>query len=107
MSAPSLTLWMTPEFIDWREQLHPQPRARLISRFDFLRSGHFGDSRSLGDGLFELRWRNGMRVYYSRRRVAGVDAIVVWGGFKGTQDADIAKARRLKDHYEAELADEA
>jgi putative component of toxin-antitoxin plasmid stabilization module len=61
----------------------------------------------LGDGLFELKWRSGMRVYYSRRRVAGVDVIVVWGGFKGTQDAGIAKARSLKDRYEAELADEA
>lgn len=107
MNGSPLTLWMTPEFARWREELSQDLRRRIAARFDFLRQGHLGDSRSLGEGLFELRWKIGLRVYYSRKRIAGVDVIVVWGGFKGTQDADIAKARRLKDRYEAERADEA
>ena len=101
-----LALKATPEFVGWRDGLHPSWRVRISARFDLVRAGHFGDSKGLGDGLFEMRWRNGLRVCYLRRRVAGADVIIVWGGFKGTQDADIAKARSLKKRYEKELANE-
>lgn len=107
MNSPSLAFKMTSEFARWREKLSSKLLRLVDTRLDRLRLGHLGDSRSLGGGLFELRWQSGMRVYYSRKRIAGVDVIVVWGGFKGTQDADIAKARNLKNRYEAELADEA
>lgn len=44
-----------------------------------------------------------MRVYYTRRRVGGVDSIVLQGGFKSTQWADIERSRRLQTRYEEEL----
>lgn len=47
-----------------------------------------------------------MRVYYSRKRIGEVDTIVLWGGFKGSQRADIRKARALKERYENELKEE-
>lgn len=53
--------------------------------------------------MFELKWNNGMRVYYSRKKIKNVDTIVLWGGFKGTQRADISKARKLKMRCEYEL----
>jgi len=68
-----------------------------------MMAGYFGDSRSLGEGLFELKWKNGMRVYYSRKRIGKIDTIVLWGGFKGTQTTDIKKARSIKARYEREL----
>ena len=44
-----------------------------------------------------------MRVYYSRKKIAGVNVIVLLGGFKGTQAKDIKKARIIKQRYEDEF----
>ena len=62
--------------------------------------GDFSSSRNLQNGLFETKWKNGMRVYHSRKRIADADVIVLWGGFKGTQERDIPKARGIKRRYE-------
>ena len=97
-----LRLKKTWEFQEWYGFLKDTEQARVDARLDRLSAGHFGSSRSLGEGLFELKWKNGMRVYYSRKRVEGADVIVLWGGFKGTQPADIARARKLKRAYENE-----
>jgi putative addiction module killer protein len=95
----------TVEFGRWYSALCPGDQARVDGRLEDMIQGRFGNSRSLGEGLFELKWKNGMRVYFSRKRVARIDIFVLWGGFKGTQDADIAKARRLKtrSEHEAEI----
>ncbi|MBI2119234.1 MAG: type II toxin-antitoxin system RelE/ParE family toxin [Elusimicrobia bacterium] len=98
-----LKLKKTEEFADWYDSITPTEKTRVDARLDNLISGFFGDSRSLGDGLFELKWKNGMRGYYSRKRIKDIDTIVLWGGFKATQKTDISKARRLKARYEYEL----
>ena len=98
-----LRLKKTEEFDSWYKILRPTEQTRVDARLDNLIAGHFGDSRSLGEGLFELKWVNGMLIYYSLRRIWAVDTIVLWGGFKGTQRADIVKARKLKARYEHEL----
>ena len=61
-----------------------------------------GDFKPLGDGLYELRWRNGTRVYYSY--VAGDDGrlvLMLWGGDKNGQSRDISKARKLQGRASA------
>ena len=103
MSALELRLRKSLEFDGWYRSLRDTEQARIDARLDRLKIGHLGSSRDLGDGLFELKWVNGMRVYYSRKRIGEVDTIVIWGGFKGTQKIDIRKARALKERYENEL----
>ncbi len=105
MSPGTPPLLLTREFLAWREELDPVLRNRVANRLEHLAMGHLGDSRSLGEGLFELRWRMGMRLYYTRRRIGGVDSIILIGGFKGTQHGDIAKARTLRATYEGRLLD--
>lgn len=98
-----MKLKKTEEFYHWYNSLTPTEQTRIDARLDSLIAGFFGVSRSLKDGLFELKWKNGMRVYYSRKKIKDIDTIVLWGGFKGTQQSDIAKARKLKSRYEYEL----
>jgi putative addiction module killer protein len=93
----------TAEFHEWYQSLEDTLRTRIDARLDMVKAGNFGASRALGDGLFELKWKNGMRVYYSRRRIGHIDAIIVWGGFKAKQKQDIKKARTIKARYENEL----
>lgn len=65
-----------------------------------LADGNFGDHKSVRDGVFELRidYGPGYRVYLFQRGKTLV--ILLCGGEKATQDADIAKARRLKQKIE-------
>ena len=70
-------------------------RKRIVTRLLLLRQGHFGDAKSVGDGMSELRVDHGpgYRVYYTRRGAAVV--ILLCGGDKDSQQRDIAKAKAI------------
>jgi putative addiction module killer protein len=59
--------------------------------------GNLGDSKSLRDGLMEMRidYGPGYRVYYVRRSAEIV--ILLRGGDKRTQQRDIKQARKLAE----------
>jgi putative addiction module killer protein len=75
-------------------------RARIALRFDHIRLGVFGDRKSLGRGLFELRFffGPGFRVYYTMRKRQVV--LLLSGGDKSTQAKDIEKARKIMSAME-------
>lgn len=86
------------EFENWISELRSSMAkliyARLyrISEFD-----HFGDAKSLGNGLAELRWRNGIRVYFFRQDEETI--FLLLGGLKNAQVKDIKKAKILHRRY--------
>ncbi len=60
----------TAEFIDWLVGLRDvQGRVRIAKRIDRIAMGAFGDAKSVGDGVSELRFTFGLgyRVYYTQR----------------------------------------
>lgn len=63
-----------------------------MNRIDRLRLGNFGDCKSVGNGVYELRIRAGpgFRVYFGLERQKLV--ILLCGGDKSTQKKDIATA---------------
>ena len=65
-----------------------------MQRLDRLQSGNPGDCRSLGAGLLELRvdMGPGYRVYLVR--LAPGRCLILWGGSKRNQAADIERARK-------------
>lgn len=86
----------TTLFAEWHRSLKDKKAAKAIaSRLLRLQSGLFGDAKSVGDGLSELRIHlsPGYRVYFIRR--GNVLIVVLWGGVKKTQQADIEEAKRL------------
>ena len=86
----------TAEFIDWLMGLGDiAARARIAKRLDRLAQGNFGDARSLGDGVSELRFTfgPGYRVYYTLRE--NIVVILLWGGDKGSQRRDIERAKAM------------
>ena len=45
---------------EWLEALDDMPtRSRIAARMDRLGAGHFGDWRSIGSGVYELRINTG------------------------------------------------
>ena len=86
----------TAEFIDWLTALRDvQARARIAKRIDRIAQGNFGDAKSVGDGVSELRFTfgPGYRVYYTRR--GDVVVILLCGGDKGSQERDIERAKAM------------
>lgn len=62
--------------------------------------GQFGDVAPVGEGVSELRifYGPGYRVYFLK--VNSVVVILLSGGDKGSQTADIVKAKEIARHIE-------
>ena len=69
--------------------------ARVASRIDRLQLGLFGDVKTVGEGVSEMRidYGPGYRIYFLQRSREVV--ILLAGGDKRTQSRDIEKAREL------------
>lgn len=74
-------------------------RARILVRLERLELGNPGDARFLRDGVSELRidWGPGYRVYFGRE--ARTMIVLLCGGDKRRQDADIERAVELWREY--------
>ena len=70
-------------------------KARIDIRIRRLSLGNPGDTKSVGDGVSELRidYGPGYRVYFVQQ--GSVLVVLLAGGDKSTQARDIAKAKRL------------
>ena len=86
----------TETFAKWLDGLRDmRARARVQVRIERLGTGNAGDAKSVGEGVSEMRidYGPGYRVYFTKR---GSEVIVLLaGGDKRTQDADIRTALRL------------
>jgi len=97
-----LEIRQTERFAQWHQRLKDRTaRLAIAKRIDRLAAGHFGDVRSVGEGVRELRLHlgPGYRVYFIER--GGEIIILLCGGDKRSQDRDIeaakAMARELKE----------
>ena len=91
----------TDEFHRWLGSLTDRrAMARIVDRLKRASNGNFGDVKPAGSGVSEMRidYGPGYRVYFFRRGKALV--ILLCGGDKKTQKADIAKAVRMKEEIE-------
>ena len=82
-------------FADWFDRLGDRGvQARVMQRLDRLQAGNPGDCRALGSGLMELRIDTGpgYRVYFARNPIGR--CLILCGGPKRTQVADIERARK-------------
>ena len=86
----------TKVFADWISGLKGRRAiARIDIRIRRLSLGNMGDVKSLGEGMSELRvdYGPGYRLYFVRRGERIV--ILLSGGDKKRQTADIARARQM------------
>ena len=69
--------------------------ARINARLRNITNGHFGDVRTVGNGITEMRIQSGpgYRVYFIRD---GAEVVVLLcGGDKSSQLRDIERAKRI------------
>jgi putative addiction module killer protein len=84
----------------WIDELRDlSTRDRIEERIARIRAGNFGDSRSVGGGVHELRIpiAGGIRIYFGRHD--GTIVILLCGGDKRTQTRDIRRAQLYWQDY--------
>lgn len=76
--------------------------ARVLIRIDRLANGNPGDVKPVGRGISELRitYGPGYRVYFLREGDRLI--LLLTGGDKATQDADIKAAHTIADTWRRE-----
>ena len=88
----------TPEFNNWYEKATLREKAQVDARIARIEeNNHLGDWKYLSDGLAELRWENGRRVYFIKLK----DKIILLliGGYKNAQKKNLKEARALLRRY--------
>lgn len=95
------TVKRTPEFDDWLASIKDgMTRIRLGKRLDKVQRGLLGDVAPVGEGVSEMRefFGPGWRMYYVERD--GVIIVMLGGGDKSSQQADIEVAITLSKTIE-------
>lgn len=86
----------TEAFAKWLAGLRDTvAQRRIAKRLVALEAGYFGDAKSVGGKVSELRIDHGpgYRIYFTRRGSTLI--LLLIGGDKGSQDRDIVKAKEM------------
>jgi putative addiction module killer protein len=86
-------------FKEWRGRISDDAtRIAIDVRIARFRGGNFGNSRSLGGGLFEnkIDFGPGYRIYYA---TDGNKILLLCAGDKSSQDIDLKRAEKYLEDY--------
>lgn len=87
-------IYYTPEYDDWFAEESPKSQVQILGRMSNIKDdGYFGDLKSVRDDVWELRWKNGRRIYYAY--IPEKKILVLLGGNKNGQNKDIRKAKKI------------
>ena len=101
----SINLFRTKEFGGWFSGLPDKTQLIVNARLQRIENeGHFGTINSF-DGLIELKWKSGLRVYTHRHEATLI--IVLLGGNKNGQSKDIRQAQKILKSIQKNGFDEA
>lgn len=87
-------------FALWMDNLKDKrAKAKILVRLDRISLANFGDTKSVGNGVSELRVNEGKgyRVYFGRKGNEVV--LLLCGGDKSTQQKDIKLAKQYWRNY--------
>lgn len=93
-----LDVGQTSEFVAWLDGLRDREgKRRVLERLARLQRGLFGDAKSVGGGVRELRihYGPGYRIYFAQR--GNMIVVLLSGGDKGSQVRDIRRAVEILD----------
>ncbi len=92
---------LTSRFEEWLDDLDDRrARIRIAARLRQAEAGDLGDWKSVGGGISEMRvnFGPGYRLYFTRR--GRILIVMLAGGDKSSQAADIRRAKRILEQLE-------
>ena len=96
-------LYATKEYKKWFGAESFKSQSQVLERLEKIEwDGHFGDVKNIGDGVCELRWKSGRRLYYTV--IPENNLVLLLGGYKNDQKKDISRAKKISDIYTIEEA---
>ena len=84
-------------YLEWYNELDKSLRLIVDKRLSKVERGLFGKNRQLSKELFELKFDNGLRIYYTEEDNTIV--LLFTGGNKSKQSKDIDIAKKYLEEY--------
>jgi len=91
-------------FKEWYKRLDNSQRIIVDKRLSKLERGLYGDKKQIDANLQELKFENGLRIYFCER--GNTIIILFTGGNKKRQNNDIAQAKEYFNNYIERCKDE-
>lgn len=92
------TIYNTPEYDEWLDEQSVKSQVQIRVRVSHIQDdGYFGDHKDVNDDVWELKWKNGRRVYYSY--IPEKKILLLLGGNKNGQDKDIRQAKKILNKH--------
>lgn len=95
------TLSEKEPYLDWYSSLDNSQKIMISKRLQRIKIDNYGDYKELGDGLKELRFKNGIRIYFIETE--NIIVLLFNGGDKKRQSKDIKKAKEYLAEYKERI----
>lgn len=88
----------TIEFDNWLASESLKSQVQIEKRISNIETdGHFGNINDVEDNVWELKWKNGRRIYYAY--LVEQNILLLLGGNKNGQSQDITQAKKILKEY--------
>jgi putative addiction module killer protein len=92
------TILKTSQFSEWLDSQTLKVQKQINGRLERIKEhGHFGNVKKLSHLLFELKFKNGYRIYFFEKSINQQVLVLVLGGTKHGQSKDIRKAQKIAE----------
>lgn len=91
-------LYKSLDYNSWYDEQPLKTQQQITERLSKIElDGYFGDHKSVSEFIWELKWRNGRRIYYAY--LAELSILLLLGGNKNGQNKDITQAKNIFKKY--------
>ena len=84
-------------YLEWYNSLDKSLRLIVDKRLSKVERGLYGNNKRLSEELYELKFDNGLRIYYTE--IENTIVLLFTGGNKSKQSKDIETATKYLNEY--------
>lgn len=84
-------------YLEWYNSLDKSLRLIVDKRLSKVERGLYGNNKRLSEELYELKFDNGLRIYYTE--IGNTIVLLFTGGNKSKQSKDIETATKYLNEY--------
>ena len=88
-------------YLDWYESLDKSLKLIVDKWLSKVERGLYGENKRLSEDLYELKFLNGLRIYYTE--IDNTIVLLFTGGNKSKQSKDIDIAKKYLEEYKSRI----